>query len=151
MAYDVAKACEISFGCNGSSSDIYRASKALIYFDYEMDMIGDYNISRVMTDIRNGQPVYMRGENSSGGHAWVVDGEQWFKWKYDVYLTQYNQDGSIQWQEYKRSYYDDGKNQMFHVNWGWGNYYNDYTNPNVYKLAGNTYSSLQIIRILRPR
>lgn len=152
VAYDVAKACQISFGCNGSGSDIYRAANALsIDFDYEMDMIDDYNISRVITDIRNGQPVFMGGSYPGGGHAWVVDGEQWFKWKYDVYLTQYNQDGSIQWQQYLRSYYDDGVNLMFHVNWGWGDGYNCYTNPNVYTLAGKTYSSLQMIRNLRPR
>lgn len=152
VAYDVAKSCQISFGCDGSSSDIYRAANALNNFGYTMDMIGDYNISRVMTDIRNGQPVFMVGDQSPSGHAWVVDGEQWFKWKYDVYLVQYNTDGSIQWKEYLRSYYDDGVNQMFHVNWGWGGPgINVYTNPNVYTLAGKTYYSLQIIRNLRPR
>ena len=95
----------------------------------------------------------MSGQPASGmGHAWVVDGEQWFKWKYDVYLVQYNTDGSIQWKEYLRTYYDDGVNLMFHINWGWGAYYNVYTNPNVYELAGTKYyRNMEVIKNIRPQ
>ena len=154
LAYDVATLCDVSFGCNGSGSDIHKAHGALLQLGYTTYNVRDYSIKDVMEDIRNKQPVYMRGRAQTGeGHAWVVDGEQWYKWKYDVYLTQYNTDGSIQWQEYLRSYYDDGVNQMFHVNWGWGRGYNDYTNPNVYKLASNIYGSgsWEIIKNVRPR
>lgn len=153
LAYDVATLCEVSYGCDGSLANIKDADYALRAMGYATNGVYSFHIDRITEDIRNGQPIYMCGSSSSGGHAWVMDGEQWFKWKYDVYLTQYNTDGSIQWQEYLRSYYDDGVNLMFHVNWGWGPYYNtDYTNPNVYELAGVRYNQkLEVIKNIRPR
>lgn len=70
-----------------------------------------FNFTKITQSILNNRPVYMQGNCSEGGHAWVCD-----SWKQHVY--------------YGSDTYD-----YLHMNWGWsgnanGYYYMDhYTSP----------------------
>lgn len=78
-----------------------------------------YDETQIITSIRNGNPVYARGNSGkkkflfvrikyTGGHAWVYDG----------YITASK----------------NGKRQnLIHCNWGWGGYRNGYYLSNVFQ------------------
>ncbi len=79
---EIGDKCSMSYGCDGSGSNIYYAYDAFTLMGYNINMlIGSYNFSKVKVDIDSNRPVYMRGTRTGGvGHAWVVEGYQTKDW-----------------------------------------------------------------------
>ncbi len=90
---------------NGSSSTFKDTKKALItVFSYKDNIAHLYKnvtinwTAKLRAEINAGRPVLYRGENSTGGHAFVVDG------------------------------YHKSNPNLFHINWGYGGKYHVYCN-----------------------
>ncbi|MBQ0056224.1 MAG: C10 family peptidase [Bacteroidales bacterium] len=108
LVFDVAAACYTDFSPAGSTSEDYRAAKALktnFGYDPSLRLVdhADYTTAEwaalIRSEIDARRPVYVsginvRGDGSAAGHAFVIDG--------------YNADG------------------YFHVNWGWNGTSNGY-------------------------
>ena len=79
---DVGIATNMQYTDRASSTQSYMAERALRnYFDYDAALVtraneGDDNfIEIVKKELRNGFPLYISGDPSSGGgHAWICDG-----------------------------------------------------------------------------
>ena len=79
---EIGDKCSMSYGCDGSGSNIYYAYDAYTLMGYNVNMlISPYDFSKVKSDLDSSRPVYMRGVRAGGvGHAWVVEGYQTVDW-----------------------------------------------------------------------
>lgn len=79
---EIGDKCSMSYGCDGSGSNIYYAYDAFTLMGYNVNMlISPYDFSKVKSDLDSSRPVYMRGVRAGGvGHAWVVEGYQTVDW-----------------------------------------------------------------------
>ncbi|MBQ8531648.1 MAG: C10 family peptidase [Parabacteroides sp.] len=118
----VADAVDTDYGCNGSGSTISKAENTLEnIFGYQTDGETSYNWSDIYTDVRNGQIVYTRGEDSSeGGHAWVIDGIFSRKrFRHEVATIYNRSDNSIVGTQCIGE--SDYTQNLVHCRWGWSN------------------------------
>ena len=75
-----------------------------------------YNATIVKKQISQGNPVYMRGQNDDGGHAWVADGFMKIKTEYRVY----DENGNLVENTVLNDYNYDNIYDYIHLNLGWG-------------------------------
>jgi hypothetical protein len=106
---DVGSAVNMDYSCSSSSADTESevASSFKNDFGYSSASYADYNYNTVVSNIRNGNPVILRGGRNTGwwifgvysdGHAWVCDGIR------------------------KTFFCDTGNSYLsLHMNWGWNN------------------------------
>ena len=69
--------CDVEYTPTASSSNIRKAKRTLENYGYDVTKhsgCGQGDIDRIDSQLMAGRPVYMRGQGSKGGHAWVVDG-----------------------------------------------------------------------------
>jgi len=126
LLYHCGVSVEMQYGPNGSGAYVSDAASALKnYFGYKSSTqykskssytSSSWN-SLITNELDNSRPMIYRGQGSSGGHAWVVDG------------------------------YQGSSNDHFHCNWGWSGYYNGYfylssLNPGSYSF--NSYQGAVI-------
>ena len=87
--------CRIDYGTESSSGNaegVQRAFQALGYKDVDKHVgFGSKNQGIAKRVIKNGKPIYLRGQGGGEGHGWVLDG-------YAV---------------------DSSGKDYYHVNWGW--------------------------------
>ena len=78
---DIWKACDAKFKSDGTHSNIGKAKETFEKFGYKVSLKDKYIINDdLSSQIKAGNPVYIRGENSEGtGHAWVCDGYKWIR------------------------------------------------------------------------
>ena len=68
---------DMNYTCSdrGSSSHIGLADLTFLRLGYENTYITDYDSRKVISEIQNNRPVYMKGcDNVKSCHAWVLDG-----------------------------------------------------------------------------
>lgn len=119
-----------------SSSNIDKACKALKNkYGYGQSKIVTHYMMEDIRQLRNGRPVYMRGEKGNDGHAWVCDG-----YKETIITTDYQvmaiDKATFDHQNipYYRSLYSCSNvviNALLHLNWGWYGYKNGYYSENL--------------------
>lgn len=124
---DIANALGISY--SGSDYGAYLSDAIRVFssdkYQYSVTK-KDHNFTDVLAYLRAKRPVYMRGENSTGGHAWVCDGYT-YNYSYMEYFVEYLM-GSEGFYQYDSDYppYQDYPNTIsytnryVHMNWGWG-------------------------------
>ena len=168
---------DMKYDCNGSSSNLGKANDMFnTWFIYSSDGIVSYSTHQVRKDLRNNQPVCVRGadKNGNGGHAWVVDG---FKDQYRICME------LAYWYRYEGG---DSPHELFvvdtlrtykyindyvHCNWGWDERNNGWFYDNAFidrtyfrtdypaeEEPGNNYYdngqysiNVEMIKNLRPR
>lgn len=119
---------------DGSSSNITYACKAFINnYGYGKSKIVAHTTAQTLGQLRKNRPLYMRGENTEEGHAWVCDGYK--SSETTAYYELMAIDKSTfdhEKKPYYRVLYSCSKRinstTTFHMNWGWGNsggYYAD--------------------------
>lgn len=118
LMYHVGVAVEMNYGTHGSGAAVNSygnatrpsAENALkTYFKYNPMLYGVFKSSYtdsewdalMHSEVAAGRPVLYAGFDTSGGHAFVLDGYQ-------------HVDDSL------------GSRHFFHVNWGWGGHYDGY-------------------------
>ncbi len=78
---DIWKSCVTKYDSEGTHSNIDKAKKTFEKFGYKVSLIDNYITNDdLSSQIKAGNPVYIRGTNSEGkGHAWVCDGYKWVR------------------------------------------------------------------------
>ena len=129
---------------NRTPTNIVDMKDTFRNFGYSCGHPSSYNIDRIQENINAESPIYIRGENSDGGHAWVIDGYQHTTYRTTYYYT---------YEPYAR--YDtfvSSTRTYFHCNLGWGPDYDDNLSEdgyyNAYSLLHN--NNLQVIYDITP-
>lgn len=117
---------DMNYSPNGSGSNI---DKALSAFKNKYGYVSSKKIAHsayiVMDELDQFRPVYMRGDASTEGHAWVCDGYEYsyYRNKRQIVIledTSYNGSEPNE-MSYLDSTIDDRSHMLFfHMNWGWG-------------------------------
>lgn len=99
-------------------SDVEKAMKS---YGYSCRIIS-HNAKRVRDAQKAGNPVYMRGELSSGGHAWVSDGYYVYQetTEYNLYVVGYENGRPAKMTLNTQELMPGQALEYFHMNWGWG-------------------------------
>lgn len=117
---------EMSYGCEGSGSDIHKAKVAFNRIEtIQIDTVGYFNegiktftFDRAKEDLLCNRPVYMTGHpKGENGHAWVVDGYRYQSRVVNITTHYYTAIGH----EYVKSEDTQASQSRhhFHHNWGW--------------------------------
>ena len=114
-------ACGAAFQMDYSSESsganpVDQMSGLVKYLNYDTDMamlFRDYMTAEqwhifILDELNNSHPVLFSGQAEDGGHSFILDG----------YIN------------------DDPDNPSYHVNWGWGGYYDDYFKVNALEPQG---------------
>lgn len=112
---------------DGTSSNIEYAASALTEnkFTAILSNFNPYDLTQVVnigSEIIDRRPVYMRGQNSESGHAWVCSGYKYGNTLYAaLYITR-------EFGDYGSYAYYTGVNKptdkFFYMDWGWNGYGN---------------------------
>lgn len=139
---DVRNYCEVEYKKDGTSSNHHKAVKAFNKLGYTA-ILKDFEVNTkydVISEIRAKRPVYMDGKRDLvpifeipiNGHAWVCDGYQATSIQYAVAMLSNdlfmpNKPGDPEYIFHSGFTETSG---YFHMNWGWGAFYQggDYQN-----------------------
>lgn len=106
LMHDTGVAVNMQYGCNSSGAYDNSIPNGFAQFGYTNVRQTTNLISNWITnDLSLGKPVILCGGGSGGRHCWICDGS--------YYHSEWNENGG--WSV-----------QLFHMNWGWDGYYNDY-------------------------
>lgn len=112
------KNCRIAYG-QTSTGNIQGAQRTLRNFGYKNVIIHtgfqNADVKRVKTNLEKARPIYMRGETSEAGHAWVIDGF-------------IERDRVLSGEVLESKSY-------FHINWGWRGVGDGYYEQGVFDTA----------------
>lgn len=125
LMHDVGLKVYMSYGESSSSaSSSYIPQEVLRQYGYSCTNLVNFNQNTIVSEIDSRRPIYIRGEGSSGGHAWIVDGykiltDGYYRNVTDYYTftpTQYVQVGQ-RVDNFPSSY---KYSTLYpHCNWGW--------------------------------
>ncbi len=104
---------------DSGGSTIENAKAVLTDYGYSCEII-DHSVGRISANIKLERPVYMRGQSSSGGHAWICDGYRNLL-VYDEYQL-YTYESGVDGMEYFQSGFErkyTASYSTYHMNWGW--------------------------------
>lgn len=124
LLHDIGITSSTKYGVNASSTNYKNASSTLVKFGYVSDGFNNYNVSDVISSLKNDLPVYMRGKdcNSGDGHAWVVDGYYSIIKNHTYYTVD----------ELKIVGRNTETKHYLHMNWGWYGQGNGYYLSNAF-------------------
>lgn len=156
---DIWKACDAKFKVGKTSSGIKKAKKTFEKFGYKVSLKDKYIINDdLSSQIEAGNPVYIRGQNSEDGHAWVCDGYKWIRDLVIVTLIKKPNDPRFKivptspngFMIYdatglKKKYSDAG--EYFHMNFGWGGGSDGWYYGFKYGIPQNLTNNQQILTI----
>ena len=100
---------DMEYGVNLSTAESNRYVPTFANMGYSgYNLLAEFNEESIKNILQNKGPVLTRGENASGGHAWVIDG-------YKQYIYRNLNTG-----------YETRDNILFHCVWGWSGASNGY-------------------------
>lgn len=143
---DIGTSVHMVYAPTSSGSTINNAYNAFKNdYGYTDVKLVNYDGEIVMEQIKNNNPVYMRGVDvNNGGHAWVCDGYQTTISAFDYIKLMTLQDCPVGYepQMFTNPYTypnEPSPSTVYHMNWGWEGQCNGYyTIPNP---DGNNFSS----------
>ena len=131
---DIGGKVHMDYGCSGSTSNIYEAKNAFGQYGYRVSSVENFDVSVELSDIMQAllgtttwnptyhfnSPIYIRGENSSGGHAFVGDGRAIDEECYYIFYLKYLKGELV---DSSLLFYMPamllGNTCYIHINWGW--------------------------------
>ncbi len=132
LVKEIGSAVDMSYGCDGSSSNVDKANDALRNrFNYATDGIYSFQADRIKSDLSNKRAIYVRAyatENWIGysdGHAWVIDGYKDVDQIWGVYNNVYDPDYNLIRQDFVKER-KEKETRWLHCNFGWGGTGNGY-------------------------
>ena len=132
LTKEIGSAVDMSYSCEGSSSNINKANDALRNrFNYATDGIYSFHADRVKSDLSSKRAIYVRAyatENWIGysqGHAWVIDGYKDVYRIWGVYNNIYDADYNLLRQDLIGERKEQ-ETRWLHCNFGWGGDGNGY-------------------------
>lgn len=113
-------------------------------FSYSCSNPSSYDTSRVMSNVDVMRPVFIVGDDGVDGHAWVIDGYNYIRYRTSYYYT---------YEPYDR--YDTFITSSFiyfHCNIGWGTHrdYRTYNNGYYYSYSFAYNNNLEVIYDITP-
>lgn len=151
--YQLALKIGVKFDEDGSGASIDDVIKALRYYGYNSASIVNYSRSSISSWLIN-SPIYMRGDSSDGGHAWVCDGYRGLSRKYIELWGLENSPNEVQPKCYRQIYTTEMAEGFttIHMNWGWGGVSNGWYNDAPFDAGGFTFNKnfKCIINIKKP-
>lgn len=106
LMYDVGKAVNMKYGCSSSGAYDSSIPSGFAQFGYtNVKQTTNLITNWITNDLALNKPVILCGGGSAGRHCWVCDGS--------YYHSEWDANGG--WSV-----------QLFHMNWGWNGYCNDY-------------------------
>jgi hypothetical protein len=148
---DVGDKVDMNYAANGSSSNIYKARKALVReYDYSSSAdVDNWDYSKIVNEIKKDKhPLYVRGDGTkeviidwgwlhyskySNGHAYIIDGITNFVKTY-TYIC------SGEEKTCSNTY------ELLHYNFGWGGFYNWWYSNAIRDLNDGSYEDWDYIR-----
>lgn len=110
LMYDVSKGIKSKYGPTttqkGTNSNFDDTISYLHTIGYTYDNIIYYSYSSILSSLKNNCPVLIRGNNNTGGHAWIIDGSIELQRTRNYYVF---------WIPFKCKEYQD----YVHCNYGW--------------------------------
>ncbi|MDO4511899.1 MAG: C10 family peptidase [Bacteroidales bacterium] len=100
-----------------SGASYSQAKSAFRSFGYNFSEKSGFDSNVIRTQVASGNPVYMRGQNSTVGHAWVADGFMKVKTEYRLY----DDNGNLVENTELNDYNYDNIYDYVHLNLGWRN------------------------------
>lgn len=133
LMQNAGQSVNMTYSCIKSGAATSDARNALVntfgYSNYAT--YTDFNTNTAVSQLNSNWPILMRGDDTSGGHAWVNDG-----YKRTKYIIIHNPGTVYEYETYTISGF------YFHMNWGWNGdstgwfLYNDFT-PGLYDFTNN--------------
>lgn len=128
--YDLGKKLNIDYKNNDTGTTIKNVESVLKKLDYSYSETS-HDFFSVLSSLRNGNPVYMRGtEIQTGiGHAWVCDGAQYSQTttEFKLMMLDYQPEDLLRGPFIEEMSSSSGQGlQYLHMNWGWGDGYNGF-------------------------
>lgn len=112
---DIGIAAGINYTSGDNSAYISDAYNALDDFGYNRSL-SDYSFSTIASNIDLNRPCYIRGDNNTVGHAWVIDGYRSKSTTYKYYHQT----------TLESCYTETITKNYVHCNWGWSGEYNGF-------------------------
>lgn len=120
LYYNLGEAANTTYNLNGSHASIYNVRNAITnnQFNYNASVIS-HSLSVVESNILNGKPVFMQGQQDSSAHAWVCDGRQTNTLAIHLTLMVFTPDDRYSQLMGGHGYYSDSNTyKYYHMNWG---------------------------------
>ena len=149
----IGQGVSMSYGCDGSSSNIDKANSWYNNNGYNTDGVQGYNLSTIIGSLSSSRPIQIRGcaikttttygwwifsytnTSYSEGHAWVIDGYIKRQRKICYNLVLYSGSRKVSSQPVSYYQYD----EYVRCNYGWGGLDNGYYLSGVFDTnAGST-------------
>lgn len=118
-------------GRTGTNIDNMRNTFCNFYYSCESPV--SYDINRIIENIDSRQPIYIRGDNGTVGHAWVIDGYSIYN-QYTTYYYTYAPYDVFESIATSSTYY-------YHCNFGWGLVMDQITNNGYYLRSSFEYNN----------
>lgn len=149
--YQVALACNTTFGPGGSGATPQDALNAFHSYGYANASLVSHNDGTVKTNLNTGKPVYMRGRTTDNleGHAWVCDGYRQVRPGYEIVVKALQTKTSFYTQNMGVYYSTITPAIYYYINWGYSGKQNGFylsTGMNITEGQFNS-SRLNIINI----
>ncbi len=112
LIHHIGIAADAEYKSGGTKTFIKNIDDAFRSFSYSCSNRSSYDVSRVMDNIDARKPIYIRGDDDDDGHAWVIDGYNYTKYRTTYYYTYAPYD---RYDTFITSSYI-----YFHCNFGWG-------------------------------
>lgn len=141
LMFDIAEDVHIKYGTTKTTSDIDKALRTFKKFGYSNAKIVNHSFLDVISQISSYKhPVYMRGQNDEGGHAWVCDGVMASKMDTQIYLMILSANKPYKYTKYTEPTPGRQTSELyqFHMNWGWDGLHNGwFSDDNIKTSNGN--------------
>ena len=150
---DIRDLCNVEFNSDGTSAtydDAYNAFKEL---GYSASKDGTPTSEKLRSEITNGNPVYIRGENSDTGkgHAWVCEGYKNVAYQGVISMLASDKYSlvsvtSTTYSDYPVTVYppstlaNGNYGEYFYMNMGWGGENNGWYRSNTYNASDSEHS-----------
>ncbi|MGL4907809.1 MAG: C10 family peptidase, partial [Bacteroidales bacterium] len=142
---DVRNLCGVKYdGANGTSSTITKAQKAFTNLGYNATIKEGTCFATIRNEIKGNRPIYIRGEDSNSGHAWICEGYQHQKYKATISMIidpKYGEPNpNSKYFDYNlfinptSDKEDNSTREYYYMNFGWGGFNDGWYHSNGYSV-----------------
>lgn len=140
---EIGERIDMSYGTSSSSAFTSLAKGVFESFGYEVDSsltaFANVGFETINSCLENDRPILIRGsriteDGGSAGHAWVIDGYQFYQVAIDHYVLEDGQLGedTTDLEYVYQSTTISEELQLLHFNWGWDGQCDGFFSANVY-------------------
>ena len=154
---DIRQLCKVTYNSGGTASDYNKAYDAFTALGYQASKDGVPDDTKLKNAISLRNPIFIVGDNTSVGHAWVCEGSQSMIYSGSISMVidspyglpdipgspYFSYNVNLDWPSMYTGYY-------FYMNMGWGGINNGWYRANCYNgsdLDSNYLNNQKIITV----